>query len=176
VIARPQALAMMALLFASLEVAAADPDNQVRARPPADALAHAAHLQILRDGANDELRIWVHSVIQIRGRMTGWVATTAGLERCWVEFRLVNEGAEYGNSRCVMAVDPKRARRVLDYLPEMSEGSFRDCSGIIDGAEVTVDGVFRRRRFALNVANPEFCYAPFKELFDFLEATKWDGP
>jgi hypothetical protein len=164
---------LLTAISASHSVGAQSVTGQLAAIPAADTFAHATQLSGLRDGDGSELRIWVESANLNLG-FDGWVANARGIMRCTTEERRSVGGKividRTGTPHCEKPINPQRARRLLELLPQLSLGSFDKC-GVLDGYVVVVDGLVNGRRFALKLDNPDACNATFKHIFEIVRQT-----
>jgi hypothetical protein len=134
-----------------------------------DGLAANVGLAPLKGGNKDELRIWFLPANV--GQFAGYVITAGGLKRC----RSLTNQFGSKNGYCDAAVNPARARKILDLLPALSQDSFEKCT-VLDGETVQVEGVLSGRYFQYQLASPYNCHGLFKLISDLTTGENWRAP
>ncbi len=128
----------------------------------------AAHLKPLGSGGSDELRIWFTDLM-IQYRVTGYVATKAGITQCLIPQR----SGGLGRAKCRSARNPRRADVLLDLLPLLKSTKFGECQ-VQDGYEAGIDAVSNGEKFSLSLDNPDACHEVFKKMNAIL--ADWRAP
>jgi hypothetical protein len=134
-----------------------------------DGLAANVGLAPLKGGNKDELRIWFLPAHV--GQFAGYVITADGLKRC----RSLTNQFGSKNGYCDAAVNPARARKILDLLPALSQDSFERCT-VVDGETVQVEGVLSGRHFQYQLISPYNCHGLFKLISDLTTGENWRAP
>lgn len=134
-----------------------------------DGLASNVGIAPLRSGDRDELRIWFLSA-NATG-FAGYAITAGGLLRC----RSLTNRLGPKDGYCDAALNPVRARKILDLLPALSQDSFEECT-VLDGETVQVEGVFSGRHFQYQLSSPYNCHGIFRVISDLTMGENWRAP
>jgi hypothetical protein len=134
-----------------------------------DGLAANVGLAPLKGGNKDELRVWFLPAHV--GQFAGYVITAGSLKRC----RSLTNQFGSKNGYCDAAVNPARARKILDLLPALSQDSFEKCT-VLDGETVQIEGVFGGRHFDYQLHSPYNCHGLFKIISDLTTGENWRAP
>ena len=138
-----------------------------------DGLAFKVGLAPLRAGDQDELRIWfMPRNMNGAAGFAGYVVNAKGIKRCR---SLTNELGGSKDGGCDAASNPARARRILDFLPQLSRGGFSQCT-VLDGETVQVEGVAGGAHFDYQLYSPYNCHAVFKDISDLTMGDNWRAP
>lgn len=134
-----------------------------------DALAANVGLVPLKAGNKDELRIWF--LPAHLAQFAGYVVTSEGLKRC----RSLTNQFGSKNGFCDAALNPARARKILDLMPALSQDSFERCT-VVDGETVQVEGVLSGRHFQYQLGSPYNCHGLFQLISDLTIGENWRAP
>jgi hypothetical protein len=137
-----------------------------------DGLAFSVGIAPLKGGDRDELRVWFlpANATGVSG-FAGYVVTAGGLMRC----RSLTKRLDSKDGDCDAAANPARARKILDRLPRLSQGSFGRCT-VLDGETVQVEGVLSGRYFNYQLDSPYNCHRIFKIISDLTTGENWRAP
>jgi hypothetical protein len=134
-----------------------------------DSLAANVGLASLTAAKKDELRIWFMPANL--AQFAGYVVTSEGLKRC----RSLTNQFGSKNGFCDAAVNPARARKILDLMPALSQDGFERCT-VLDGESVQVEGVVSGRYFQYQLGSPYNCHSLFKLISDLTTGDNWRAP
>ncbi len=134
-----------------------------------DGLASNVGIAPLKSGDRDELRIWFLPA-HVAG-FAGYVITADGLMRC----RSLTSQFGSKNGYCDAAKNPARARKILDFLPALSQDGFEKCT-VLDGETVQVEGVLGGRHFQYQLYSPYNCHDLFKVISALTTGENWRAP
>lgn len=135
-------------------------EQNAEARGKLDDYARASKLAVLKDGNADQVRIWVtwgnFKVNTIGYETVGYVFSENGALSCRIKYPRTEPTPFTGS--CV------RLKRKGVQAPSIAEiealanlsGLELNC-GVLDGAWMEIDGVYKGRRFGLGSSNPDSC-------------------
>ena len=128
--------------------------------------AKAARLKPLTNSKQDEIRVWVSFLGNVRG--------TVVTNDTYTKYK--NRGASH--LKVVSADNSKAAELILKYLPMLAENakySYICDTGIHGGAFYHIEGRYNGKEFSTQASWPESCSSPrFDQINEFLRAV--DGP
>jgi hypothetical protein len=133
-----------------------------------DTLARSARLHTLRDGADDEIRIWMNVATfdpSTEGVETqGYVVSKRGGFVCKTSGPVVPKGHTEQERSCDQdaRMNASAARAVLHELAKLS-GQRIDCH-IEEGYWLEIDGSWNQQRFSFYANNPDSCSAAAAKL------------
>jgi hypothetical protein len=125
-----------------------------------NAYAAASGLKPLRADDTPTLRVWIEDVMT--GQSSGYVVTSQTTLICRTSY-VINGSTSISirpatcRSKRTLAQDA----HILDLLPDLAHFNKSDLNcGVMDGIQVSVEGVAAGRQFALAAGNPSFCTDP----------------